>query len=311
LSQVADDVEAAVSGGSPPMFDPATAEVVLAPERAGKGYWVGAPSVAVDEDGHRVLLSYRRRRPRDGSRDERGYLSAIAQSTDGGRSFTDIWSLSKHEVGTSSLERFCLRKTAGEWLLYTSWEDPPSSGQWRVDVMAARRPEDFALASAQVVLLPGPLGVDAVKDPYVVTRGARTLMYVSTFLSPQGPAPTSVAASTDGFGFTWLGQALAVGRGWDAYQARLSSVVPLGAGFAGYYDGAGSPAEDTEERCGLAFSTDLSHWRRATERAPVLVSPHASGSLRYVDAVTIGGAAFVYFEFARPDGAHELRRQRL
>ena len=296
---------------SPLMFDPVSAEVVLAPERGGKGYWVGAPSVVVDEESQRVLLSYRRRRPRDGSRDERGYLAAIAESTDGGSSFTDIWSLTKHEVGTSSLERFCLRKTAGGWVLYTSWEDPPASGQWRIDVMAAGRPEDFSLSEAQPVLRPGPLGVDAVKDPYVVQRGPDALMYISTFLSPNGPAPTTLAISGDGLSFTWLGPALGVGDGWDAYQARLSSVVPFGAGFAAYYDGGASAAEDTEERCGLATSSDLHQWRAATEEGPALVSPHASGSLRYVDAVNIQGVDYVYFEYARADGAHELRRQRL
>ena len=52
----------------------------------GAGHWAGAPSVVVADDD-RVLLSYRRRRPRDGSTDERGYLAAIAESNDGGRTF--------------------------------------------------------------------------------------------------------------------------------------------------------------------------------------------------------------------------------
>ena len=139
-----------------------------------------------------------------------------------------------------------------------------------------------------------------------------------------------MATSSDGTHFSWQGEVLGVGEGWDAYQARLSSVVAFGGGgaggggggfagagggggggFAGYYDGAGSPAEDTEERCGVAVSTDLRTWRQVTAAGPALVSPHATGSLRYVEAVRIDGASVVYYEYARPDGSHELRRNLL
>jgi hypothetical protein len=303
--------QAALSSRRWPWFDPEEGETVLLPEAAGRGYWVGAPSVVTDRDGQRALLSYRRRRPRDGSRHERGYMAAIAESTDGGRSFTDIWALDKHEVGTSSLERFCLRPAEGEWRLYTSWEDPPSSGRWRIDMMKARAPDQFSLSSAVAALQPEEVEVDAVKDPYVLSYEGEVFMFVSTFLTPQGPAPTSLAISTDGTHFSWHGEALGVGQGWDAYQARLSSVVAFGGGFLGYYDGAGSVADDTEEHCGVAVSTDLRAWRSVTTDGPVLVSPFATGSLRYVEAVTIDGAPFVYYEYTRADGSHELRRNAL
>ena len=308
LDELAAAVQAALARREPPWFDPEAGETVLLPEAAGRGYWVGAPSIVNDGDGGRVLLSYRRRRPRDGSPDERGHTAAIAESTDGGRSFTDIWSLTKQEVGTSSLERFCLRAGDREWLLYTSWEDPPSSGRWRIDVLRAATPEQLSLSSAVPVLLPGDVGVDAVKDPYVVRYQGEAFMYVSTFLTPHGPAPTSLATSPDGVHFSWQGQVLGVGRQWDAYQARLSSLVAVEGGFLAYYDGAATPADDTEEHCGLAVSSDLRAWRPVTTDGPALVSPYATGSLRYVEAVSIGGSPFVYYEYTRPDGSHELRR---
>jgi hypothetical protein len=311
LEELVAAVRSAVSQGRPPWFDPEAGETVLMPESEGRGYWVGAPSLVVDDARQRVLLSYRRRRPRDGSSDERGYLAAIAESTDGGRSFTDVWRLTKHEVGTSSLERFCLRPTRGQWLLYTSWEDPPSSGRWRIDLLRAATPEDFSLSTAVPVLAPDQVGVDAVKDPYVVERDGEVLMYVSTFLTPDGPAPTSLATSTDGTHFAWQGKVLGVGAGWDAYQARISSLVPFGAGFVAYYDGARSPADDTEEHCGLAVSTDLRSWRRVTTGGPALVSPYATGSLRYVEPLQLAASSWVYYEYTRPDGSHELRRNRL
>ena len=307
-------VEAAVASGEFPLFAPRAGETVLTADAPGAGHWVGAPSVLYDPASERVLMAYRRRRPRDGSPSERGYQGAVAQSVDGGRSFRLVWEVSKQQTRTSSLERFCLRRgPAGDWLLYISLEDPPSSGRWRIDVLRATTPEGFDLATAQAVLAPAIVGVDAVKDPYVVCHGTQMLMYVSTFLTPEGPAPTSLATSQDGLRYAWRGEALAVGpRGsWDAYQARLGSIVPFGGGFVGYYDGAATVAQDTEERCGIACSVDLLSWRRVSTGAPALTSPHATGSLRYVDVVEIAGAWWAYYEYTRVDGSHELRRSRL
>lgn len=304
-------VAGCLASSATPWFDPSAGETVLSPQSEGPGQWVGAPSAVVDQEGGRVLLAYRRRRPRDGSPDERGYLGAIATSSDGGRTFSDIWTVTKHEVGTSSIERFCLRKSGQEWLLYTSWEDPPSSGRWRVDMLRAARPEDFSIASATPIMLPGDVGVDAVKDPYVLADRDELFMYVSTFLTPDGPAVTCLATSREGTEFSWEGKALDVGAGWDAYQARLSSVLPVEGGFVGYYDGGASRAEDTEERCGLAVSEDLRHWYSVTPDGPALVSLNATGSLRYVEVVRIGDETWAYYEYARPDGSHELRRNRL
>jgi hypothetical protein len=304
-------VRNALEAGRPPGFDPEAGETVVLADAPGAGHWAGAPSVVVTEDG-RALLSYRRRRPRDGSADERGYLAAIAESNDGGRTFTDIWRVTKHEVVTSSLERFCLRRAPeGDWLLYTSWEDPPSSGKWRIDLMRTPVPEGFSLSSSTSVLLPDDVGVDAVKDPYTITHEGEVLMFVSTFLTPQGPAPTGLATSDDGVNFIWRDEALGVGQGWDAYQARLSSASRFGDGFVGYYDGAASRADDTEEHCGVAVSLDLRRWRRVTTERPALVSPHATGSLRYVETIAIQGSSWAYYEYARPDGSHELRRNLL
>jgi hypothetical protein len=33
----------------------------------------------------------------------------------------------------------------------------------------------------------------------------------------------------------------------------------------------------------------------------------AGGSLRYLDAVSVGDELWLYYEYARADGAHELR----
>ena len=172
IETLAADVRHGLLARTMPGFDPERGETIVLADAPGAGHWAGAPSLVVDENG-RALLSYRRRAPRDGSENHRGYLGAIAESTDGGRSFRDIWRVTKHEVGTSSLERFCLRRAPeGDWLLYTSWEDPPSSGRWRIDLMRAPAPESFSPPSAVSVLLPDDLGAaDAAQGPGDPRRG--------------------------------------------------------------------------------------------------------------------------------------------
>jgi hypothetical protein len=285
-------------------WDPAEGVTVLAPEAPGRGHWVGAPSLL--DDGGRILLAYRLRRPRPG----RGYECRIAASADGVR-FTDVWSVRKETLRSTSMERFCLRRHAdGRYLLYTSYEHP-DDGRWRIDVAEAGAVEALDATHARTVLTPAATGTAAVKDPVVVRAGDEWLMFVSTFLTDAGPAPTSLAVSSDGVRFDWRGTVFDVGAGWDSYQARLSSVVRVDNGYVGLYDGAGSADEDTEERLGLAESPDLHAWTSASAEGPWLVSPHATGSLRYPDVLDRDDEWWIYYEYAREDGSHELRLNRI
>jgi predicted GH43/DUF377 family glycosyl hydrolase len=285
-------------------FAPGDGVTVLEPETPGRGHWVGAPSVL--DEGDRILLAYRLRRPRP----DRGYECRVAESTDGVR-FTDLWSVRKQALRSASMERFCLRRADdGRYLLYTSYEHPEDC-RWRIDVAEAGTVPELDVARAITVLTPAATGTAAVKDPVVVRAGDEWLMFVSTFLTDAGPAPTSLAVSSDGIHFDWRGTVFDVGDGWDRYQARLSAVVEVDDGFAGLYDGAASAAEDTEERLGLAVSRDLRTWERVSVAGPWLVSPHASGSLRYADVLARDNEWWIYYEYARADGSHELRLNRV
>jgi hypothetical protein len=57
----------------------------------------------------------------------------------------------------------------------------------------------------------------------------------------------------------------------------------------------------------LAVSDDLHRWRSLSPDEPSFSSPHASKSLRYLDAKLADGKVHLFYEFARPDGAHDLR----
>jgi hypothetical protein len=189
-------------------WSPETGVTVLEPDGAGRGHWVGAPSVLDDDD--RVLLAYRKRRPR-GEPNDRGYECCIAQSTDGVH-FADVWSVTKDRLRSASMERFCLRRDrAGGYLLYLSYEHP-DDGRWRIDVCSADAPDAFDVSDARTVLTPEATGTAAVKDPWVVRAAGQFMMFVSTFLTDAGPAPTSLAVSDDGVDYEWLGTVLDVGK---------------------------------------------------------------------------------------------------
>src|SRR5690242_17705433 len=112
---------------------PDESTVVIAPPGAGLGYWAGAPSAALGDDG--IYLAYRLRRPIGAGR---GYAIAVARSADGVR-FDTLTMISREEVGAESLERPGLvRDHSGRWRLYLSCATPGTK-HWRVQLLGAAR----------------------------------------------------------------------------------------------------------------------------------------------------------------------------
>ena len=309
-------------------LDPMDSTVVLSPEAGGAGYWIGCAAVLHEPEKNRFVMSYRQRRPREHAGGDRGYRCAIAVSEDG-VDFSDVWSVNKADLDSPSMERFSIIPGEAGYQLYISYVDP-ADNRWRIDVIEADEVDRFDVASRRAVLTASSTATEGVKDPYVLRRGPVTYLLASFAASLDEPAlaasahatadiynvgatthPTGLATSVDGREFTWHGEVLGVGDGWDRYQARVNSVVALdGGGYVGFYDGSASHEENYEERTGLAVSSDLFSWRRLTPAGPWAAVPHASGSVRYVDAHVIDGQWWIYFEATRPDGAHELRLAR-
>jgi hypothetical protein len=306
-----------------PPFDPMRGTVVLGPERPEPGFWTGCPSVL--HHGGRFWLTYRQRRPR-GMDMERGWRCALAVSDDGVR-FTDVWSVRKDELGSPSMERFSLVPAGGGYDLYICYVDA-ADNRWRIDVVRAPEPSRFDVAQRRPVLTAASTGTEGVKDPYVFVVGPVTYLIASFAaatdrLTAEAHAtadiynvgvtthPTGLATSLDGDTFRWHGEILPVGGGWDRYQARISSVVQVGGGYVGFYDGSASQAENYEERCGVAISSDLFTWRRLSLDSPWVVSPRLTGSVRYLDVHLIDGEWWLYYEMTRADEGHELRLTRI
>lgn len=308
-------------------FDPEQGTVILQPENSGRGTWVGCPGVLYEPRQQRFLMTYRQRRPRGNPATERGWRCAVAASEDGIR-FKDMWAVEKSELGTSSMERFCiLPGMESGYQLYLSYVDP-ADNRWRIDLVEAESPDLFDVSTRKPVLTAASTGTEGVKDPYVMRvgpavylfasfasaetleRGQREQAHATADIYNTGATthPTGLAMGMDGREFEWNGPVLGVGKGWDRYQARLNSMAPLpSGGWVGFYDGSAGAEENYEERCGLAISHDLRHWERLTTNGPWVVSPHGTGSLRYLDAVPVGEELWLYYEYARADGAHELR----
>ncbi len=313
--------------GVAPLFDPADGVTIVEPVGSEPGYWAGAPSAVYDDEAGRFYLYYRIRRPR-GVPPDRGGECFIAESGDG-RHFKVIWRATKDRFDSDSMERAALHKGLdGQWRLYLSYVDPRSR-KWRIDLMEAASPAGFDPRQAKPLLDPDSLHVEGVKDPCVLTVGRQYWMILSyatrtgslsvnqektlhatadAYNTGLVKSRSGLATSVDGRHFTWQGDIFSPGdAGWDAYCARICSVVYVPPMYTGFYDGAADVWGNYEERTGLAVSPDLRRWERVSPAAPALVSPHGSGSLRYIDAVQLPDRIHYYYEYARPDGSHELR----
>jgi hypothetical protein len=296
------------------LFDPERGRPIVAPPCAGPGCWAGAPGAY--RDGRDMYVVYRMRRPQPG----RGYELRIAASHDGLR-FDTVWSAEKDRFGAESLERCALVRDGDTWRLYVSFVRRDDR-RWRIGLVEARAVDAFDPAAMVVVLDPLELGVAAVKDPWLRRDRGRWLMFVSYGTLPASQATglhatgdalstgrtlsvSGVATSVDGRRWMWEGPTLwPSASGWDSFTARLSTAVRDGEGWLGLYDGSASLTENYEERCGTARSSDLRRWERISPEGSSIGTARGPGGVRYVD-ISAGGD--VFYEYTRPDGAHELR----
>lgn len=298
-------------------------QVVREPVGSQAGYWAGAPGAYYASQERAWYLTYRVRRPR-GVPPDRGGEARIARSTDCQR-WEDVWSVTKDRFGSASIERSALRLGAdGQWRYFTSYVDP-ADGRWCVSVLKARRVEALSAQTAGPVFKAQPLGLEGVKDPWIFEAQSKFYMVLSValptastseqshstldiFNTGQCLSATALAQSSDLDHWDWVGVVFRPdASGWDRYCRRINSIVPWNGKFYAFYDGSASSAENYEEKTGWAESPDLRSWASLTPVSPLLTSPHGSGSLRYIDAQVQGDKVALFYEMARPDGAHELR----
>jgi hypothetical protein len=297
--------------------------VVREPVSGGAGYWVGAPGVFYARDEPAFYLTYRIRRPR-GVEPDRGGEARIARSVDLIQ-FDDVWGVTKDVYGSASIERSAICKDAnGTWRYFTSFVDP-ADGRWCVSVVTGPDVRRLDATRARRLFTAAPLGLEGVKDPWlfedqgihymvlsVATPTPRTAAgshaTLDIFNTGDCVSATGLARSRDLESWEWLGVVFAPeASGWDTYCRRINSIVRHNGTYLGFYDGSASHLENYEEKTGLAVSTDLRSWTSLTSEGPALTSPSASGSLRYLDLVASTDRLWTFYEWARDDGAHDLR----
>ena len=297
--------QAAESPGAALLPRPDESAVVIAPPGVGLGYWAGAPSAALGDDG--IYLAYRLRRPIGVGR---GYATAVARSADGVH-FETVAMIGSDEVRAESLERPGLvRDHSGRWRLYLSCATPGTK-HWRIELLEAAHPAEFD-PGRRVVVLPGDAKT-GVKDPVIRLNGSWQLWACCHPLADPAEADqmvTDYATSLDGLDWTWHGTAL-TGRPeyWDSRGTRVSAVWQDGDSVVAFYDGRATAAENYEERTGIAVGAEPVSLA-ALGTHPAAESPYAGRGLRYLDILDLpDGRHRLYYEMARPDGAHELRTE--
>lgn len=305
-------------------WDPQQDVTLLRPEHDGSGYWIGCPEVLVEDD--RVLFTARSRRPR-GVEHERGWKNAIysvSRDLEPG-SVRELNRVVKDELGTSSIERTCLRHGATGYEWYVSSVDPADS-RWRIDVVSAPTVEALSVARRTPVFTAATIDEEGVKDPRVIDtpQGEYMLVSVARAKRPGGAATASHAtqdiyntddaksltglATRRGNGWTYLGIVLEPSAaGWDRNAARIDTAILTDHGYLGLYDGESTFEHNYEELAGLALSDDLKSWRRLTPDGPYKRAHGQTDSLRYCDLAVIDGHLTLFYEISTPAGGHELR----
>jgi hypothetical protein len=311
-----------------PRFNPDNGNVVAEPPGEGYGFWAGAPSAVYDPESGRFYCYYRARWPLG---DRRGGLCRILASADPDAPSQDweiVWEATREQFGANSIERSSLIRDpfSGEWRLYVSSETAQSYDRnpatWRVDLLQADSISALEPRERRIVMDASMYGFSHVKDPVVLVVGGEYLALTSVawrdqHLGPderglvrsRGRGMIALHRSIDGIDFPTAQVVAEPGpEGWGGINVRPSALVYLAPAWTLVFDAGATRADSYDEQAMLAVSHDLVSWRRLSPaHSPWVQSSHASGSVRYIDAVLADDTVHYFYEYARADRAHELR----
>jgi len=245
-----------------------------------------------------------------------------------GKNFEKIWTGYKEDFEALSIEKSSIIITPdGKFRLYVS-SISKHDFRWHIDMLEAESPEQFDATKRIEVLSPGNTGTEGVKDPVTMIVGGLWHMYVNmapvpqtddwgkfdrmhrtgnAFVSGEVACSTGLATSPDGIHFDWIGEVIPCGDAWDRYLARISTLIYTPPCFTAIYDGRPNSGANYSDSPGLAITTDLRTFHKIDVGHGLLHSPYGHGTLRYIEAVQVGGTLHYFYEMDRQDFAHELR----
>ncbi|UCH27306.1 MAG: hypothetical protein JSV66_06625 [Trueperaceae bacterium] len=209
----------------------------------------------------------------------------------------------------------------------------PGTGVWSIDVMTGASPETLdggTLTDAVWSQEPDHLHV---KDPNVFDSGGTTTMAFCTHPFSWASSNTGLAhrRADDAPFEVGVWDAFARGNSWDVAAVRVTNVMRLpnlglltGAGDLAvlFYDGAESlrsldenpkavsrPRGYSCEELGGAMVAPVRHIRDArklSRHQAMFVSPHGTGSSRYLSTLVTQDAIYATWQQAQPDGSQPL-----
>jgi hypothetical protein len=299
-------------------FSPEQGIIIRQPKGHGYGYWVGGMRASYDSTTGKFYLFYRQRAPLEHGR---GGECFVAESSDG-IEFRDVFQADRDALCANSIEvGHLIRTPDGEFRLYLSYEYKHGAF-WRIDVLRGSSPDKLDVVGRRTVIAPQSFGLSFVKDPFVCLRDGQTWLYAvgsprqlsrleGSVVEQAQREATLLFRSEDGLHFE---QARYVfepsARGWDRFTSRLGCLFDFGESTrAAFYDGARSIYDMYEESTGLATTANGVDFVRVSKEEPWL--PPASGNARYAYGLRVEDTLFVYYEFTRADGSHDMRVTRI
>ena len=232
------------------LIDQDKARVIVAPQEPSSGYWFGGGNMVQDAGG--ALWVVGRFRNHGDSRTglgegQRGLELAIFRSTDQGKTFEKLVSLSKEDLSTEtskvlSIEGTAFRLTHSGVELYVSTEKSgvsypkglesylkPGTGVWTIDRLTANKIDSLGDAAVEPFLAVEDSRFVHVKDPFIGSHhGKAALMFCSHPFSwtssNTGYVMLDDAGASQGepcFDF------FARGFAWDVAMTRGTAVLPV------------------------------------------------------------------------------------
>lgn len=274
------------------LFDPEEGTTVVEPREDRDGCWAGALTAFRDEAEGETYLCYRFRNP-----DERGREAVVARMGETAAEAEEVWSVDRDDLGAQSIEGGTLYERDGSYRLYLSYQDAETD-RWKLAAVPGDSVESLDANRAEDVELPTGK-YEHVKDPFVHEDTLYVHAATSNFSSLANFEVDLADSGHDEVRRIEIADP-------DSSDSRLTSIFSTERAEIALYDWKRSIVFTGEEknRPGTLSDGTVTPLLSGSE---TFLSPHGSGSLRYVRALSVGDEVWFFYEMSMPEEGHETR----